>query len=256
MKIVIDFERPTRLQRWTLRLGVLAALVIGVGAIAYADGLKSWTDGSTLNAADLNGNFANLQSQLNAIVPSGTIVAFAGAIDGNPGEMVNGHAATHAPPSGWLLCDGMQLNGLDPTYAALYGSIGVSFGGTASSKAFDLPDLRGYFLRGLDAAAVTDPGAASRTALQPGGNSGATIGTLQLDGLANHSHGVNDPGHSHQYYSEGDGCSGEQGLPRQGPGSCVYAHTTSPSATGISIQSAGGVETRPKNVAVNYLVKL
>jgi microcystin-dependent protein len=256
MKIVVDFERPSRLQRWTLRVGILGALVIGASAIAYADGLKSWTDGATLKAADLNGNFANLQSQLNALVPSGTIVAFAGVVDGNPGEMVNGHSAMQTPPSGWLLCDGMQLNGLDPAYAALYNSIGVSFGGTASSKAFDLPDLRGYFLRGLDMNAVTDPGAASRTALQPGGNSGATVGSIQMDALVSHSHGVTDPGHSHQYYSEGDGCTGEQGLPRQGPGSCVYAHTTSASATGISIQSAGGAETRPKNVAVNYLIKL
>ncbi len=64
---VIDFEVPRSLKTWALRSGILLVLVLGGGAVAYASGLVTWSDGDTLRAADLNGNFTYLQSEISSV---------------------------------------------------------------------------------------------------------------------------------------------------------------------------------------------
>jgi hypothetical protein len=61
---VIDLEIPPRVKKWGLRFGIPLALLLGGGAVAYAAGLVTWTDGQTLKAADLNGNFNYLQGEI------------------------------------------------------------------------------------------------------------------------------------------------------------------------------------------------
>ncbi|WP_019224154.1 phage tail protein [Bartonella rattimassiliensis] len=51
-------------------------------------------------------------------------------------------------PEGWLLCDGKSY--LRSEYSALYDAIGIKWGGSDSFTHFNVPDLRGVFLRGLD----------------------------------------------------------------------------------------------------------
>jgi hypothetical protein len=46
-------------------------LLLGGGAIAWAAGLHSWNTGDTLQAADLNANFALLQSQITTMGDAG-----------------------------------------------------------------------------------------------------------------------------------------------------------------------------------------
>lgn len=76
---------------------------------------------------------ADLSSDLQmGIVPAGTVVAFAGS----------------AVPPGWLLCDGAALS--RTTYATLFGAIGSGHGSGNGTSTFNLPDYRGYFLRGVD----------------------------------------------------------------------------------------------------------
>jgi hypothetical protein len=58
---------PTRVKKWGPRIGIPLAVLLGGGAVAYAAGLVTWTDGQTLKAADLNGNFTNLQAQITAL---------------------------------------------------------------------------------------------------------------------------------------------------------------------------------------------
>ena len=49
----------------------------------------------------------------------------------------------------WLPCDGRELDiGL---YSALFAAIGIAWGGDVKKGKFNLPDLQGYFLRGVDA---------------------------------------------------------------------------------------------------------
>jgi microcystin-dependent protein len=49
-------------------------------------------------------------------------------------------------PSGWLFCDGTAIS--RTTYAGLYLIIGTTYGVGDNSTTFNLPDLRGQFIRG------------------------------------------------------------------------------------------------------------
>jgi hypothetical protein len=62
--VIVDMEIPPRVKKWALRLGIPLALVLGGGAVAWAAGLVVWSDGQTLKAADLNGNFNYLEGQI------------------------------------------------------------------------------------------------------------------------------------------------------------------------------------------------
>jgi hypothetical protein len=117
-----------------------------------------------------------------ALCPPGTIVAFGGT----------------NIPSGWLLCDGRPLT--NAMFPNLFAAIGTSWGdGTLDSSGvaenppnpatdFNLPDLRGMFLRGVNAnltnALWTDPDATLRTN-RYGGNAGNAVGSIQDDALQN-----------------------------------------------------------------------
>jgi len=193
--------------------------------------------------ADTASNFA-AGSAISNLVPPGTVVPFAGVVGGSV-----------APPPGWLLCDGSAVN--RSAYGALFTAIGTGWGAGDGATTFNLPDLRGLFLRGVDPSAAHDPDANSRTASNPGGNTGAAVGTFEADEFGSHNHGVNDPGHQHSL--------GTQTWGLNGLGNTAYAFgtngsvsnnpPTNPSGTGISIQAAGGSETRSKNAAVNYIIK-
>jgi hypothetical protein len=67
-----------------------------------------------------------------SLVPSGTIISFAGP----------------NPPSGWLLCDGATVTKND--YPYLYTAIGYTYGKTSLTNQFKLPDLRGRMMIGFD----------------------------------------------------------------------------------------------------------
>jgi hypothetical protein len=60
-----EHVRTSQLKRW-LRIGVPAAVIAGAGAVAYASVPHSFNDGDTLQAADLNENFAALDERLTA----------------------------------------------------------------------------------------------------------------------------------------------------------------------------------------------
>jgi phage-related tail fiber protein len=51
-----------------------------------------------------------------------------------------------AAPVGWLPCDGSAINRF--TYAPLFSAIGTTFGVGDGSNTFNVPDLRGEFIRG------------------------------------------------------------------------------------------------------------
>jgi len=109
----------------------------------------------------------------------GTVVAFAGPTD--------------RIPHGWLLCDGREIKIAE--YPELYDTVGTAWGAGNGRTTFNLPDLRGRFLRGADLGAGRDPDASTRAASAYGGFEGDDVGTVQGDSLQSHSHA--DPGHSH-----------------------------------------------------------
>lgn len=68
---------------------------------------------------------------------SGTVQTI-GSGAGVTGDIIWSAASARA---GAVLCDGTHYDGTNPTYAALYATIGLTFGGTAQSD-FAVPDLR------------------------------------------------------------------------------------------------------------------
>lgn len=66
------------------------------------------------------------------------------------------HVATVAAPAGFLKANGAAVS--RTTYAALFTAIGTSFGVGDGASTFNLPDLRGEFIRGWDDGRLVDSG--------------------------------------------------------------------------------------------------
>ncbi|NEO83329.1 MAG: tail fiber protein [Spirulina sp. SIO3F2] len=169
-------------------------------------------------------------------VPIGTILAYGGLVDGNAkGELAK---------QGWLVCDGEAMSRDD--YTELYAVIGGSFGDGDNVKTFNLPDLRGRFLRGVDHGTGHDPDASSRGASAERGNTGDKVGSAQDDEFKAHHHPlpqvVADTGGR---YGQPVGSGSSLGLTWPG-----FNGTPTPNS-----QDVGGHETRPKNIYVNWIIK-
>jgi microcystin-dependent protein len=88
-----------------------------------------------------------------------------------------GASASTQSLAGWLYCNG-QAQAISGSSFAFASAIGSNFGGDGVSV-FNLPDVRGQFLRGTSHGTNRDPNAASRYAILGGGNTGDTIGSAQ-----------------------------------------------------------------------------
>jgi microcystin-dependent protein len=130
-------------------------------------------------------------------------------------------------PSGWLECNG-QSTAPYPKLAAITGAT--------------VPDLRGEFIRGWDHGRGVDAGRAIRS--------------FQADELKSHNHTVNDPGHRHpqRINREQDGDGSGRGGAENDP-TTNFPVLTDFAKTGITIDAAGGVETRPRNISLMYIIK-
>lgn len=111
-----------------------------------------------------------------ALCPPGSIIAFAGA----------------TPPNGWLLCDGTALKSAE--YPGLHAAIGTAWGNGSndadSQTNFNLPDLRGMFLRGVNgtrADTYADTASGSRLS-EFGGSAGNQVGSYQPQYVQLHAH--------------------------------------------------------------------
>jgi microcystin-dependent protein len=74
---------------------------------------------------------------------------------GIPSGMVM-HFASSTAPTGWLECSGAAVS--RTTYASLFSAIGTLYGVGDGSTTFNLPDLRGNFIRGWDNGRGIDTG--------------------------------------------------------------------------------------------------
>ncbi|HEY8271040.1 MAG TPA: phage tail protein, partial [Pseudobdellovibrionaceae bacterium] len=87
-------------------------------------------------------------------------------------------------PSGYLEANGAAVKRSE--YVLLFEAIKTIYGTGDGSTTFNLPDLRGYFLRGWNHASGNDPDVDSRTN-SGGGEVGDNIGTKQTDQFASHT---------------------------------------------------------------------
>jgi len=195
----------------------------------------------TLPSSDGNANDV-LQSD-----GSGNL-SFAALPQAVPTGSVHLMASTTAP-SGYLKCNGSAVS--RTTYADLFAEIGTAFGAGDGSSTFNVPDLRGEFVRGW-----ADNGSV---------DSGRNFGSSQSDQNAQHNHSatatssVTDPGHFHNVaYSNsdsGDGVIEESGVGFSGFEPTETATTGISVSTSVSVANQGGSEARPRNIAMMYVIK-
>lgn len=164
------------------------------------------------------GDYGQLQAAITAMIAAGVAAATAAARV-KPGiiDAFGGPVA----PAGYLECDGAAIS--RTTYADLFAAIGTAWGVGDGTTTFNLPDLRGEFLRGWDHGRGVD---AART-----------LGSAQADMLKAHDHAI--PARDNA---------------NSGDGSVEDADNTGATRT-TSTGSTGGAETRPRNMAVMYVIK-
>lgn len=152
-------------------------------------------------------------------------------------------------PAGWLLCDGRAVSRSE--YVNLYNAIGIAWGAGNGSSTFNLPDLRGMFLRGISGESGNDPDAGKRTMLtNNGGNTGNNVGSYQGDAIRNIWGKTN--GAWSDYSCEGAFNNTYQ----SNPGTFYsWSMVWSRLEFDASRVVPTGGDNRPKNVYVTYIIK-
>ena len=146
-------------------------------------------------------------------VPSGAVMSF----------------AQNTCPSGWINANGAAVS--RTTYANLFAAVGTTYGVGNGSTTFNVPELRGEFIRGWDNGRGID--------------SGRAIATAQAAEVGPHDHYLTGGA---AVISDWFGGSGnDYGV---GVGSVDTSHKTATSGS-----SGLGSETRPRNVALLYCIK-
>jgi microcystin-dependent protein len=132
-------------------------------------------------------------------------------------------AASNTAPSGFLKANGAST--LSRTaYTNLFAAIGTTFGSGNGSTTFAIPDLRGEFIRGWDDARGID--------------TSRPFGSGQIDEFKSHTHSITP-----------SNVAGRAGTFTAAPGPQVLSDEN------LVIGAAGGVETRPRNVALLACIK-
>lgn len=195
---------------------------------------------------------------LRAALRSGTVEVIGGIAAIATGTILAYGANGIAPP-GYLLCDGAAVS--RQVYKDLWNVIQDTFGAGDGVTTFNVPDLRGQFLRGID---DMDSPRGPR-----GLDAGRLFGSSQADAFQGHYHSVNDPGHNHSISSVvRPDTTGQDNLDHAASGGIDYwpgSHSTNVNTTGLAVRdpSADGsngaprtaTETRPTNVAISYIIK-
>ena len=171
-----------------LKVGTITSNEMGVDSVTT----NAITDGAVTQAKTSN-----------MLVPAGAIMAFA----------MNG------APTGWLAADGTAVS--RSTYATLFAAIATTYGVGDGATTFNVPDLRGYFVRG--------------TGTNSDGTASGTFGAKQADELKSHTHTYT--------FKSTTGGSSAGGDPNS------ITNTT------VNTGATGGTETRPKNIAMFYCIK-
>jgi len=94
-------------------------------------------------------------------------------------------------PAGWLLCGGQAVS--RTTYATLFGIIGTTYGAGDGSTTFNVPDLRGRVVAGVDNMGGVAANRLTNTTMSPNGNTRGATGGAQTN-THNHYQSVGNDG--------------------------------------------------------------
>lgn len=206
--------------------GVVAVANGGTGASTSAlarVGLGAAASGNNIDIVTMNGpDIGAATASTPTVGDNSTRVATTAFVSANgipPGSVI--HVLMASPPAGYLKANGAAIS--RTTYAALFAAIGTSFGIGNGTTTFNLPDLRGEFIRGWDDGRGVD--------------AGRGFGMAQADEFKSHTHGI--------------------AYPQAGPVGTGVGYMSDVPGNGTAATSAatGGTETRPRNIALLACVK-
>ena len=169
--------------------------------------------GPNITEAQFKTAMTNLVNYLAALetIPVGAVVAF----------------AMSTPPTGFLKANGAAIS--RTAYSALFAKIGTTYGAGNGSTTFNVPDLRGEFVRGWDDGRGVD--------------SGRALGSSQGGAIQSHTHPISLDAAKASISSLGSM------LGRNG--STLSDQITISATAGAS----GDAETRPRNIALLACIK-
>lgn len=133
--------------------------------------------------------------------------------------------AVSTAPAGWLKCNGAAVS--RTSYARLFALLGTTYGAGDGSTTFNLPDLRGEFVRGFDDGRGVDTGRA--------------LGSFQAESVGAHNH-----------------LMGRQSRPSRGTPDAPDDLSLNDANVGHPLtytSNNSGTENRPRNVALLYCIK-
>lgn len=154
------------------------------------------------------------------------------------------HFAASTAPTGFLKANGAAVS--RTTFAALFAITGTTYGSGDGSTTFNLPDLRGEFIRGWDDARGVD---ASRT-----------FGSAQAAGtnLLSHTHSATVTGYAQVSPGTAGSITYGAGFTQVNDDGSITDNGSTASLTYTTggPSPAGGAETRPRNVALLACIKI
>jgi len=163
------------------------------------------------------------KTYVDTAIPAGIIISFAGV----------------STPTGYLLCDGSAVS--RTTYSTLFTAISTTWGAGDTTTTFNVPDLRGAFLRGTGSHGTSN---------MANGNdfAGPAVGAFENDQMQGHKHLCN------VFWSAGasvwalshtdDGLANDPNAP-----------TSVPYTDGTNGTPRTGDETRPFSAGITYIIK-
>ncbi len=126
--------------------------------------------------------------------------------------------AMNSAPTGWLVANGQAVS--RATYSSLFLAISTLYGVGDGSTTFNVPDLQGYFIRGFGTSAGS-----------------AAFGTKQADMVGPHTH-------PSSYFQD------------VVSGNITVSTNSGTTHINAAMPNSTGTETRPKNIAMLYCIKI
>jgi microcystin-dependent protein len=171
---------------------------------------------TSINNTQLVFNDSTTMTTRSDSVPTGSIIFF----------------AANTPPTGYIKANGAAVS--RSTFSALFSAISTTFGAGDGSTTFNVPDLRGYFVRGWDDGRAVD--------------TGRVFGSNQTDAMQGHNHGFR------RFPALGGG-SGNTQLATPGSGIIDNNIVSGPISDGTNGTPRTASETRPINIALLACIK-
>lgn len=162
-------------------------------------------------------------------VPVGTVLSFAGSTS----------------PNGYLICDGSAIK--RNSYKDLFSIIGTTYGTGDGSTTFNLPDMRGVFLKGA--------GTTNRVAGKDanGNYYAGTLGAYSQDKMQGHHHDIGDPNAAIIYRTSAAGSLGLPDNTAANSGNRMKAGTQITDGTNGAPRI--GITTEPQSLGLNFIIK-